>query len=170
MRLWTLHPCYLDSRGLVALWREALLAQAVLGGYTRGYTHHPQLCRFRDTPSPMAAIATYLHAVHSEANVRGYRFNATKILSERNAVHIVASRGQLDYEWKHLVEKLRARDPSWLEQFVTLPSPNHIRCSCLFPAPSQSGKSHGPTYQSTGRCAIKPRNADDFKRWVTIGN
>ncbi|WP_338140756.1 pyrimidine dimer DNA glycosylase/endonuclease V [Candidatus Nitrotoga sp. 1052] len=28
MRLWTLHPCYLDSRGLVALWREALLAQS----------------------------------------------------------------------------------------------------------------------------------------------
>ena len=123
MRLWTLHPCYLDSRGLVALWREALLAQAVLGGHTRGYTHHPQLCRFRDAPLPMAAIATYLHAVHSEANVRGYRFNATKIVSERNAVHIVASRGQLDYEWKHLVEKLRARDPSWLKQFVTLPEP-----------------------------------------------
>ncbi len=123
MRLWTLHPCYLDSRGLVALWREALLAQAVLGGHTRGYTHHPQLCRFRDTPSPMAAIATYLHAVLSEANIRGYRFNATKILSERNAVQIVASRGQLDYEWKHLVEKLRARDPSWLEQFATLTEP-----------------------------------------------
>ncbi|MCE9550900.1 MAG: pyrimidine dimer DNA glycosylase/endonuclease V [Betaproteobacteria bacterium] len=123
MRLWTLHPCYLDSRGLVALWREALLAQAVLGGHTRGYTYHPQLCRFRDTPSPMAAIATYLHAVHSEANVRGYRFNVTKILSERNAVHIAASRGQLDYEWKHLVEKLRSRDPTWLEQFATLTEP-----------------------------------------------
>ena len=71
----------------------------------------------------MAAIATYLHAVLSEANVRGYRFNVTKILSERNAVQIVASRGQLDYEWKHLVEKLRARDPSWLEQFATLTEP-----------------------------------------------
>ncbi|MDI6747818.1 MAG: pyrimidine dimer DNA glycosylase/endonuclease V [Rhodocyclaceae bacterium] len=41
MRLWTLHPRYLDARGLVALWREARLAQAVLGGKTRGYTHTP---------------------------------------------------------------------------------------------------------------------------------
>jgi hypothetical protein len=71
----------------------------------------------------MAAIATYLHAVLSEANVRGYRFNATKILLERNAVQIVASRGQLDYEWKHLVKKLRVRDPSWFEQFATLTEP-----------------------------------------------
>ena len=37
MRLWTLHPKYLDPQGLVALWREALLARAVLQGKTRGY-------------------------------------------------------------------------------------------------------------------------------------
>jgi hypothetical protein len=47
MRLWTIHPRYLDSQGLVALWREALLARAVLRGETRGYRHHPQLIRFR---------------------------------------------------------------------------------------------------------------------------
>ena len=41
MRLWTLHPQYLDPRGLVALWREALLAQKVLLGRTRGYRAHP---------------------------------------------------------------------------------------------------------------------------------
>ena len=48
MRLWTLHPKYLDARGLVALWRESLLAQAVLAGRTRGYRSHPQLERFRE--------------------------------------------------------------------------------------------------------------------------
>jgi hypothetical protein len=32
MRLWSLHPEYLDANGLVALWREALLAQAFLQG------------------------------------------------------------------------------------------------------------------------------------------
>lgn len=135
MRLWTLHPCYLDSRGLVALWREALLAQAVLGGHTRGYTRHPQLHRFLATPSPMAAIASYLHLIHSEATVRGYCFNATKIVSERSEEHIVASRGQLDYEWKHLVEKLRARDPSWLEQFATLAEPKPHPLFLLVPGP-----------------------------------
>ena len=123
MRLWTLHPRYLDSRGLVALWREALLAQAVLGGHTRGYTHHPQLFRFLDAPSPLAAIASYLHAVQSEATARGYRFDATKILPDRTTVSVTVTRGQLDYEWKHLAAKLRVRDPSWLEQFVTLSEP-----------------------------------------------
>ncbi|HKX52383.1 MAG TPA: pyrimidine dimer DNA glycosylase/endonuclease V [Nitrosospira sp.] len=38
MRLWTLHPRYLDTKGLVAAWREALLAQKVLSGLTSGYT------------------------------------------------------------------------------------------------------------------------------------
>ena len=36
MRLWSLHPRYLDAKGLVALWREGLLAQAVLKGQTKG--------------------------------------------------------------------------------------------------------------------------------------
>lgn len=135
MRLWTLHSRYLDSRGLVALWREALLAQAVLGGHTRGYTHHPQLRRFLDTRSPMASIATYLHAVQSEATVRGYRFDATKIVSDQSTVVIAATRGQLDYEWKHLVAKLRVRDPSWLEQFVALTEPESHPLFQVVPGP-----------------------------------
>ena len=123
MRLWSLHPRYLDARGLVALWREALLAQAVLAGQTRGYTHHPQLVRFRNSPSPLASIASYLHAVQAEAALRSYRFDATKIVSAPAAVPIVVTRGQLEYEWKHLVAKLRVRDPSWLENFISLPLP-----------------------------------------------
>ena len=70
MRLWTLHPRYLDSRGLVALWREGLLAQAVLGGNTKGYKHHPQLSRFHEQPSPLGSIATYLRGVQMEAQAR----------------------------------------------------------------------------------------------------
>ena len=132
MRLWSLHPRYLDSRGLVALWREALLAQAVLGGETRGYTHHPQLRRFRDTPAPMSTIATYLHAVQVEAAARGYRFDASKILSGRCAESIPVTRGQLDYEWQHLLGKLRVRDPSRLEQFVALTRPEpHPLFECV---------------------------------------
>lgn len=123
MRLWTLHPRYLDARGLVALWREALLAQAVLGGHTRGYTHHPQLHRFRAAPSPMAAIASYLQAVQAEASLRGYRFDATKIVAEPATQTIAATHGQLQYEWDHLLAKLRVRDPAWLEKLATRPLP-----------------------------------------------
>lgn len=80
MRLWSLHPGYLDAKGLVACWREALLAQAVLAGRTKGYTRHPQLERFRDTPEPLAAIGAYLAAIAEEATRRGYHFDATRIL------------------------------------------------------------------------------------------
>lgn len=108
MRLWSLHPKYLDARGLVALWREALLAQAVLRGETRGYRHHPQLARFED----VGAIAQYLRGVHAESVVRGYEFAAGKISRSRCAGTLVVRRGQLDYEWQHLMRKLKARDPA----------------------------------------------------------
>ena len=74
MRLWTLHPTHLDAKGLVALWREALLAQKVLRGGTKGYRHHPQLRRFSAVTDPPAALAAYLTAVHEEATRRGYNF------------------------------------------------------------------------------------------------
>jgi len=64
VRLWSISPGYLDARGLVALWREALLAQKVLMGLTRGYTRHPQLERFRRTSDPVLYIGTYLYYVY----------------------------------------------------------------------------------------------------------
>jgi hypothetical protein len=111
MRLWSVHPKYLDARGLVALWREALLAQAVLRGRTNGYVHHPQLLRFGAQPSPLGAIAEYLRGVHAEARGRGYAFAARKISAARGAGVIAVTRGQLIHEWSHLMAKLAIRDP-----------------------------------------------------------
>ena len=111
MRLWTLHPRHLDARGLVALWREGLLARAVLRGRTRGYRHHPQLERFRAHPHPVAAINTYLAEVLAEAHRRGYRFDARKIRGRRTAVRIRTTTGQVRDEWSHLLRKLRVRSP-----------------------------------------------------------
>jgi len=111
MRLWSLHPKYLDSKGLVALWREGLLAQAVLRGQTRGYRHHPQLSRFKAHARPLAAISTYLYAVHREATARGYRFDRSKIRVLTRKIVIPVSRDQVRYEWRHLMRKLRRRDP-----------------------------------------------------------
>jgi hypothetical protein len=110
MRLWTLHPAYLDARGLVALWREALLAQAVLAGETRGYRHHPQLERFRHEARPLAPIAAYLRGVHDESLARGYGFDRRKISRSRFDGRLVATRGQVEYEWEHLMAKLADRD------------------------------------------------------------
>ena len=110
MRLWTIHPRYLDPQGLVALWREALLAKAVLRGATRGYRHHPQLARFRAHPSPRTAINAYLAAVHAEATARGYAFDRRKLGPTRRVAPIPATSGQITYEWKHLLRKLAARN------------------------------------------------------------
>jgi len=123
MRLWTLHPKYLDPRRLVALWREALLAQAVLKGQTSGYKPHPQLIRFRNTPSPTDSIASYLRGVFDESCRRGYCFAVVKIGSAGTGEPIIATRGQLDYEWMHLKKKLCARAPSWRDRIQTISRP-----------------------------------------------
>jgi len=110
MRLWSLHPSYLDAKGLVALWREALLAQKVLQGNTKGYRNHPQLLRFKQQPDPVAAIASYLQEVRREADRRGYHFDAGKITPHTQAKNIPVTDGQLAYEFAHLEAKLKVRD------------------------------------------------------------
>ena len=116
MRLWSISPSYLDARGLVALWREALLAQKVLLGLTRGYRNHPQLARFRATPDPVLYIGTYLYYVAEEGRRRGYRFDLGKIVRYDTSVpRLPVTEGQLRYEFDHLLAKLRSRDPARYE-------------------------------------------------------
>lgn len=112
MRLWSLHPQYLDPKGLVALWREALLARAVLCGETRGYRNHPQLERFKNHAAPPAAISAYLQAIYADAAARGYAFDKTKLELETEPTTLVVTSGQLEYEWAHLMHKLEARSPA----------------------------------------------------------
>ncbi len=120
MRLWSLHPKYLDAKGLVALWREALLAQKVLQGRTRGYRHHPQLERFKACRAPERALASYLYAVWQEAVCRGYAFDRKKI-GRRARVKIPVTRGQLRYESRWLLAKLKRRDPARYRQALRKP-------------------------------------------------
>jgi hypothetical protein len=124
MRLWTLHPKYLDARGLVALWREGLLAKRVLAGRTRGYRHHPQLERFRAHRRPDAAIDAYLFAVLAEARSRSYRFDAGKLTGLRVSRPLPETRGQLLHEWGHLLAKLRRRDPMRYRRLRTVAAPD----------------------------------------------
>lgn len=111
MRLWSLHPKYLDRQGLVALWREALLAQAVLRGETRGYRNHPQLDRFRNYRAPLTVMSLYLSGIYSEAMARGYHFDRSKFRIVRKHLTLPVTSGQLEYEWNHLMEKLHTRSP-----------------------------------------------------------
>jgi hypothetical protein len=135
MRLWTLHPKYLDPQGLVALWREALLARAVLRGETGGYRHHPQLLRFQAHARSRSAINAYLAIVHDEATARGYRFDRTKLGPRREVAPIATNEGQLAYEWQHLTAKLRSRSPEVFRRWSDVARPESHPLFVLRPGP-----------------------------------
>ncbi len=118
MRLWSLHPRFLDRQGLTACWRESLLAQAVLAGATRGYTRHPQLERFREHPNALELVGAYLVGVAKEAAARGYRFDTSRIRVRSDAVtRLEVTDGQLALEWQHLLAKLERRSPELAERW-----------------------------------------------------
>ena len=157
MRIWTLHPRQLDRQGLLALWREGLLAQAVLLGKTRGYLHHPQLARFREQRDPVAAIATYLAAVHREAVRRGYRFDESKISKRRSPSRITETSGQLLYEWRHLKKKLSLRSASVLSELAKVNEPRPHPIFRIVPGEvrdweRRKAEPEGATYGAKPRC------------------
>jgi IS30 family transposase len=110
MRIWSLHPSYLDQKGLVALWRETLLAKHILEGKTKGYKNHPQLERFKSVDYPLDAINQYLNIVYTEAISRQYNFDVNKFKRSKKKIIITVTEEQLAYEFIHLLSKLKKRD------------------------------------------------------------
>ncbi|MBL7114716.1 MAG: DNA lyase [Kiritimatiellae bacterium] len=137
MRIWTIHPRHLDRQALVAVWRESLLAQAVLLGNTKGYRYHPQLKRFLEQASPVAGIATYLTEIHREALHRGYNFDQSKIAPNRMRKQIQETHNQLQYEWKHLRSKVRVRSPEWFKNIKNIKTPDTHPLFRIIPGPVQ---------------------------------
>ncbi len=129
MRLWSLHPCYLDPKGLVALWRESLLAKKVLEGNTKGYKNHPQLLRFKKSREPLRSINAYLQIIHEESLKRGYHFDKSKVESGICQEALPVNRGQLLYEFNHLLKKLSFRAPKDHEKLKGVKEPD---CHPLF--------------------------------------
>jgi hypothetical protein len=127
MRLWSIHPGYLDVKGLVALWRESLLAQKVLKGNTIGYKNHPQLIRFKNASDPIDAISTYLLSIYYEGKKRGYNFDLSKIDSSRinKRIKIKVSNKQIDFEFDHLKRKIRSRDKKKYDEIRKIKTPKH---------------------------------------------
>ena len=129
MRLWSLHPQYLDSAGLNASWREGLLAKNVLLGNTKGYTNHPQLIRFKNSPDPNLYIDAFLSEIYKEAVKRKFAYSKEKIRMVENISPIPVTKGQLEYEYEHLRRKLQKRSP---ELLVKLPSLSDLKTHPLF--------------------------------------
>ena len=116
MRLWSVSPNILDSKGLVACWREGLLALNVLQGKTKGYKNHPQLNRFKECENPIQAITNYLHTLVDEADNRGYKFDRSKLpIRSEETTKIKLTKGQLEYEFQFLRQKVLSRNP---EQWI----------------------------------------------------
>ncbi|MBS3083855.1 hypothetical protein J4423_03560 [Candidatus Pacearchaeota archaeon] len=120
MRIWSIHPKYLDSKGLLAVWRETLLAKHVLDGKTKGYKNHPQLSRFKSQKEPLTAINYYLQIIYQEASLRGYNFSKNKFQSQDKIDKIPVTNGQLEYEFNHLKNKLGLRNKNRLEEIKNL--------------------------------------------------
>jgi len=116
MRLWSIHPKYLDCKGLIALWRESLLAKKVLSGKTKGYKNHPQLERFKKHPNPLSAINSYLYHIYEHALRCGHDFK--KISSTKTVSQIKVTTGQIQFEFNHLKKKLKTRDPEKYRQLL----------------------------------------------------
>jgi len=120
MRLWSIHPEYLDTKGLLAVWREGLLAKKVLLGKTKGYKNHPQLNRFKRTKDPLSAINAYLYQIFLDAEKRGYKFDKEKIDKVLLKEKIKVTSGQVSYEFDHLLRKLKIRDEKKYERLKNI--------------------------------------------------
>jgi len=118
MRVWTVHPKYLDTKGFVALWREALLARAVLKGKTKGWVHHPQLDRFKVVKNPIPYIDTYLKYIYEESCKRGYCFDRKKLGKKFTKKKLKVSRDFLKKEISDLKAKLKKRDPAKYRELI----------------------------------------------------
>jgi len=133
LRLWSLDPKYLDWKGLNALWREGLLAQAVLLGRTKGWKKHPQLIRFKNHNRPIRALGFYLLKIYEESRRRGYNYAKFKIVQPTNEVDpIEITSGQLIYESGILIERLRKRSPEKHYEIIKSATINYLDPHPLF--------------------------------------
>lgn len=128
MRLWTIHPRFLDTKGLLAVWREGLLALHVLAGKTKGYMQHPQLERWRKAvpKHPEKGVATYLREIHKESRSRFYRFDWERVLAittplGHHTYGLTVTRGQVEFERMHLLKKIAVRGKMFNEALAFVP-------------------------------------------------
>ena len=118
MRIWTLHPRFLDRQGLLGQWREALQAKNALldPHHSSNVCHERQLRRFKAAKiQALSCMGVYLHAVADEMILRGYKPNVSLIPYYVGTPSLIpVTQGQVNFEIAHLMAKLTERDPSRL--------------------------------------------------------
>lgn len=133
MRLWTIHPSFLDQKGLCGLWRETLVGlKALEKGPGAPWYNHPQLARFKVYPNGLAMLAEYAEHVLDEGHKRGYNFNTALLepyleLYEMNFDGcIMVTKGQFDYEVEHFIRKLASRDEMRYQLYMEKMGPRSL--------------------------------------------
>lgn len=129
MRLWSLHPSYLDKQALQVCWADALQALEYYKqerAYMKGITNdlspyfYPCLDRFRMTGSPIAHITNYLHGLCDESERRNTPFGRAKLPEFTPGLRLKVTDGQIAREEKLLLLQLNRRKQTqlWMDLFV----------------------------------------------------
>lgn len=132
MRLWSFHPKYLNRQYLGAVWHEGI-TKAQTGLQGGRYKNHSQLQRFRVAKDPLALLALYLSSIWQESVNRGFSYNWHLVKRDIPSIlyftKIPVTTGQLDYEWRHYLKKIRKNDFEWYYNKlneVWLPDPHPV--------------------------------------------
>jgi hypothetical protein len=78
------------------------------------------LFRFKTADNPQESIAAYLWFIADEADKRNFKFNRGKIVKNCDCRQIKVTEGQLEYEFRHLLSKLKVRDPKRYEELKAI--------------------------------------------------
>lgn len=119
MRIWSIHPVNLDTKGLCGAWRE-LLGAIKSCDPSVGYSRHSQLIRWRNATDSIEmmrnALAHYGLTLYQEAKRRKYHFNVNKLKPYLIAPKPIlpVNVGQFEYEWEFLRKKCLTRNPDWV--------------------------------------------------------
>lgn len=120
MRIWSIHPKYLDRKGFGGLWLESIVAKNALEGKTVGYRNHPQLNRFKACSNSVNAINCYLKYVYHESLERKYNFDRNRVDWGCIDTIIPVNKGQVEYEMNHLLSKLKRRDKELYDRYKNI--------------------------------------------------
>jgi hypothetical protein len=115
MRLWSIHPKYYDDSALARCIGEGLGGLRALCGLQKMHRNHPQLERFKKAAFCKHVLAEYIYCCHSESLVRekAYNFDFDVMYDYLEGavegVNLPVTTGQIQYECKLLLAKMRSR-------------------------------------------------------------